>query len=128
MPIAFIWEEKFNVGDDEINRQHKYIFELANKVQNATLYESGKYIMELFKYSGTHFKHEEQQMKEVGFPGLYKHIELHDELITKLSEISLNFIKTEQEFTDFKNFIYNWITQHILADDMKYFEFEKLKK
>ena len=127
MSITFIWEEKFNVGDDAINKQHQYLFEIGNNIQQAKLHEAGKYVMKLFSYTKNHFKAEEAHMKSLGYPDLDKHREIHDNLITKLSEITADSISTEEEFSGFKSFVYEWLTRHILNEDMKYFEFEKSK-
>ncbi|MBN2281521.1 MAG: hemerythrin family protein [Candidatus Marinimicrobia bacterium] len=128
MAVTFVWEERFNVGDEEINRQHQYMFELANQIQLSNLDQAGKNIMRLFNYTREHFRHEEEHMQAIGFPDLKRHIELHNDLISKLSEISLNFIKNDEELYRFKQFIFQWMTEHIMHEDLKYFSFDKEQK
>ncbi|MFP4548408.1 MAG: bacteriohemerythrin [Fidelibacterota bacterium] len=123
MGIKFIWENKYNVGDEEINNQHQYIFQLGNEIQEAPLNDAGRYVLKLIRYSKKHFIHEEAHMKTIGFPELERHKELHDKLIAKLGDISADFIKNEDEFAAFKNFLYQWLIDHILYEDKKYFDF-----
>ena len=125
MSIAFIWNEKYDVGNEEINQQHQYLFEIGNQIQNAELTEAGKYVMKMFKYTKDHFSKEEAHMKALGFPELEEHKELHEKLITKLSEVSAGFIKNQDEFTRFKTFVYEWLTKHILYEDKKYFDYSR---
>ncbi len=123
MAIKFIWEDKYNVGDEEINRQHQFLFELGNEIQDAHINDAGRYVMKLIRYSKDHFINEEAHMKKIGFPEVERHKKLHDELVAKLSEISANFIKDEEDFVKFKSFVYQWLTEHILHEDKKYFDF-----
>jgi hemerythrin len=125
MTNFFVWDEKYDVGDDVINNQHKNLFEIANNIQQAKMYESGKYVMQLFTYTKKHFRTEEDHMEAIGFPELEKHRVLHDNLIIKLSEISVNFIQNEEDFQKFKDFVFNWMNTHVLKEDMKYFEYSK---
>ncbi len=123
MGVSFIWKEKYNVGDQEINRQHKYLFQLGNEIQEAHINDAGRYVMKLIRYSKDHFAHEEDHMETIGYPNLEQHKKLHDELVAKLSEISANFIKDDDEFAKFKSFLFQWLTDHILYEDKKYFDF-----
>ena len=125
MPNLFIWDEKYDVGDDVINEQHQALFAIANNIQKSELQEAGRYVMKLFKYSKEHFRTEEDHMESIGYPELEAHRELHDNLITKLSEISVNFIQNGEDFQKFKDFVYAWLNNHVLKEDKKYFEFSK---
>ncbi len=127
MAIAFIWDEKYNVGDKTINKQHQQLFKIGNEIQYAKLSEAGKYVMKLLKYTKNHFAHEEAYMKKNDYPELEQHKEMHDELIIKLGEISSGFINNEDDFAQFKSFVYEWLTNHILHEDKKFFEYEKGK-
>jgi hemerythrin len=126
MSIQFIWEDKYSVGNPTIDNQHKGMFELGNdlpEVLNAQ--EIKPIIMRLYKYTREHFSLEEEMMKSIRFPLLAEHITLHEEVISKLNETSSRPFNTDKEVLRFKQFIYGWLIEHILSEDMQYFKFSQ---
>ena len=126
MSIQFIWENKYSVGNSKIDNQHKEMFKLGNdlpEVLNAQ--EINPIIMRLYKYTREHFSLEEEMMKSIKFPLLTEHITLHEELISKLNEISSRPFNTDKEVLRFKEFVYGWLIEHILYEDMQYFKFNQ---
>ena len=79
-----------------------------------------KIIMDLYKHTRLHFDFEEQMMREIGFPNVEEHRELHNGLITKLNDISTHSFDDDQSVADFKKFIYNWVFDHIMNQDKEY--------
>lgn len=124
MTDRYTWEDKYSVGDDEIDNQHKQLFAIANSVENHhEKSEIAKSIMELYKYTRIHFQAEEQMMRDVGFPEYREHQLLHDNLITKLNEISNQEFDKAEDGRKFIDFVFNWLTDHILHQDMAYCRF-----
>ena len=69
MSIQFVWEEKFSVGNEDIDTQHKGLFSLGNELFEASRTQSIKpIIMRLYKYTREHFSSEEEMMKRIGYP------------------------------------------------------------
>jgi hemerythrin len=128
MAITFEWNDSYTVGNEEIDKQHKYLFELGNRLPEVAD-EDGIHhlIMDLFKYTREHFATEEEMMRSIGYPNLDEHIQLHDDLISKLSTISENEFTTDAEIYKFKEFVYLWLSKHILEEDNKYFVFNQNK-
>ncbi len=120
MSVKFEWNDKFSVGKEEIDKQHQYLFSLGNKIQEADKNEGKHYIMELFKYTKAHFGEEEKHMKEIGFTELKEHMEKHNDLITNLSNVAEEYSGTQENINKIAVFLYNWLTDHILTEDMKY--------
>ena len=128
MSITFLWEDKYSVGNPDIDGQHKKIFAISNSISiDMVKEEINPILMELFRYTRQHFRDEEKMMKEIGYPKVDEHRILHDDLITKLSEVSVKSFETNQSVIDFKKFVYDWITDHILVNDMDYFRFNQEK-
>jgi len=126
MSVIFIWEEKYCVGNPDIDEQHKKIFKIANSLTDDMSEQYIKIIlMELFNFTREHFSDEEKMMKEIGYPKIDKQRQLHDELITKLSKMSVKSFDTSQSVLGFKKFIYDWIIDHILIHDMDYFYYNQ---
>lgn len=66
-------------------------------------------------------------MKEIGFPLLEEHTKLHDDLLKALIATLNNIFASKKSVEDFQNFVYEWITDHILNHDKKYFDYSKSK-
>ena len=84
-----------------------------------------KCIMSLFKYTREHFEAEEKLLVAIDYPKLEEHRHLHEDLISHLVKVSEDGVKDEQALLDFKEFAYNWITDHILQQDHQYLKFVK---
>ena len=58
--MQFLWDDSYNIGNKKIDAQHQFVFELAEKMINATAKsELIKYFMMLYQHIGEHFKEEE---------------------------------------------------------------------
>ena len=126
MGIVFVWNEKYAVGETKLDNQHRYLFDLGNKIESANESEAKAYIMKLYKYAIAHFTAEETHMKKIKYPDLENHRKLHDKFITDLNLIAENF--SNESFEKFKSFLYSWLIQHILNEDNKYFLFSNSRK
>ena len=125
MSVKFLWEERYSVGNSKLDQQHQRLFGLGNDIQDASIKEAKKYIMELYKHTREHFKCEEDHMKEIEFPDVKQHKEMHNGLITRLNEIVEKDFGSDESFNRFKAFLYDWLINHILNQDKKYFDFYK---
>ena len=124
MSIQFIWDDKYCVGNDVIDEQHKELFALGNAIPDVTNSQDiKKIVMQLFKYTREHFAYEEAMMKSSGFPLMDEHRTLHEDLITKLSDISAEQLETDDAIWDFKKFVHAWLVDHIVHEDGKFFTF-----
>jgi len=129
MSIRFLWEYKYSVGNSKIDEQHRSMFEIANELDMiVSLRDVKTVIIKLFKYTREHFSYEEKMMEAIKYPALREHQEAHEKLITKLSEISTHSFDSQDDFDAFKEFIYNWLINHILDVDQRYCKFKKKEK
>ena len=128
MAIVFDWREEYAVGNDELDNQHKYLFRLGNDIQNAEIGNIKKYVMELYKYTREHFQQEEEHMKTILFPDLENHRSLHNKLLSDLNTVSEDFDQKSDSVEKFKAFFFTWLTDHILQQDKKYFDFSHQDK
>ncbi|MHC4884374.1 MAG: bacteriohemerythrin [Planctomycetota bacterium] len=123
--MKFIWTNEYSVGVEELDRQHQHLFGLGNTIEDATLDKAKGYVMELYKYAREHFAAEEVHMAEIGFPALPEHRELHNRLCEDFNNTIENGFASEQEFDQFKLFLYGWLTNHVMKFDRRYFDFAK---
>ncbi len=121
------WNDNFKLGNEQIDSQHKKLFELLSEFITACLDGSdAENIQEtlnfLVDYTVIHFNSEEELQLLYKYPDYEKHKQLHEnfkvtvgELIEKFNakgsstELSLNVSKT----------IVRWLVSHIMQEDKK---------
>ena len=129
MSIKLIWNDSCSVGNKKLDNQHKRMFDLANSLpEHLGQQLIDRIIMDLYKHTNEHFTLEEQMMQEIGYPKIDEHKELHNDLITKLNNISTQSFNDDQSVFDFKKFIYYWVIDHIINNDRDYFRFARQKQ
>lgn len=119
------WKEQYKLGVDSIDEQHMELFGLVNNLAFADVHSIKLSVMELFSYTRRHFHQEEELMAKEQYLGLDHHRNLHDKLIAELSEITRNGLNEEGEVERFRQFVGNWLKEHILNDDMDFVRFHK---
>lgn len=117
----FKWNDTYKLNNDQVDNQHQKLFTIANELFSTPLGDkTNALIMELYKYTRYHFSSEEELMKENNFPLLEEHKKLHGKLIDQLNILSENGISSEDEFTELKLFVWNWLKNHVMIEDNKY--------
>ena len=116
----FKWSKEFEVDNEDINEQHKNLFELGNDIFKSNYKDCKPLVMAMFKYARIHFMLEEEYMKEINFAGLEDHKKVHALMIHKLNKVTENQITNKFEFEEVQKLIWVWITQHIMKKDKEY--------
>jgi len=120
-PPFFIWKNEYSSGNTTVDDQHKHLFKLGNDLFYAD-YDSGRhYIMEFYKYTRYHFESEEKLMEECSYPAIDAHKKIHEQLIADLNDIADNYFNNAEQFDQFKQFVYRWLTHHIISEDLEIF-------
>ncbi len=118
MKEIFVWDDKYNIGIDEIDAQHRNLFQLANRLQDdlpqGRLQEE---LMSLYRHTREHFKAEEALMRDSGYPSYLEHRGQHDALLDKLNELAAEVVKDPAKLPTFRDFVGDWIKQHMLSHD-----------
>ena len=121
------WKDDYKIGVEEIDEQHKRLFEIANRAYE--LLEDkfciDKYskivdiLEELNDYTVYHFKTEEEYMMGIGYKRFLSQKVEHDEFVKKLSDIDFDKIDEDQNkyILGILDFAVNWIAEHILTKD-----------
>jgi len=129
MSIIFEWDNSFSVANEEIDQQHKMLFNLASSIgDDLNQQRIEQNIVVLYKYTREHFAAEEQMMQKINYPKFEEHKELHKNLITKLNTISAKPFEDDESVYDFITFVYDWLTHHILNKDMDFMRFAQDKR
>lgn len=121
--------EEYVTGIDLIDREHKELFRLSDKVYQMAKqgvsendYEEIISILdELKKYSQEHFADEEEYMEKIGYAGLDAQKRAHQAFIAEIEDVNIEDIKnnTQEYFQSLTEFLVGWLINHILYMDKK---------
>jgi hemerythrin-like metal-binding protein len=122
----FQWDEKYSVGIQSIDSQHKEIFAYLNRLLDAMKVGQAdkviyQIVIELEKYSIIHFQKEEFFFRRFNYSGTKEHIQEHQYFIQKVASLKSELRAGKNAFSiDLLNFLKNWIENHILVVDKAY--------
>lgn len=125
------FESRFLVGIEQIDREHRQLFEIAGKVydglgtSDADAKDAARdAITQLLDYTATHFASEEALMEAAAYPGLEEHRKLHRHLLSQAHDMEMRAEFDEQYVpVELSHFLYNWLVEHIHANDKKFGEY-----
>jgi hemerythrin len=127
MHKLFQWSSKYELGCQVIDAQHQYLFSLAHQL-NAVDIESSKILIKnLFRYCKVHFVQEEQHMAAHQYPNLFFHKKLHRDILRDLNNIARQGILELEALHKFCLFFLNWLSIHVLQEDMHYVSYFNTK-
>lgn len=118
------WSDQYLVGDELIDRQHRYLFDLINAFHDAFVErrerrEVLRLLTQLIEYAESHFEAEERIMRESCYPGLERHHHAHVRLYEQIFELNAKLEDRSLNPTyDTIAFLRNWLSDHILGNDL----------
>jgi len=130
--MAFIvWEDKYSIGNSEIDEQHKKLLELINildacinlpDVSKLSLYKDT--LDKLVDYINFHFSSEEKYMREINYPEYEFHRKAHYTFVKKVMQsVKYDFSEKDKDieikYRELLVFLKNWLVMHILIVDKK---------
>lgn len=127
MENRLVWEERFNIGVEIIDKEHRNLFKIINKLfEFKDDDEKSKWAcqegIKFFKsHAVKHFADEEEYMRSISYGGLETHCRLHKDFRDKI----LPVLERELEQTDYSmdamvHFIgvcTGWLIGHTLIED-----------
>ncbi|MBF0194000.1 MAG: hemerythrin family protein [Magnetococcales bacterium] len=116
------WTDKYLVGLEEIDSQHKRKIRLVNNILTACYRHQPKeqiivYMKELVKYAEWHFKTEESLMELYNYPLMNEHKEEHTNLINSLLDCQKNYNTSIIPFQKMYEFYFAWFGGHAFSSD-----------
>ncbi len=126
-----LWNEKFAFGIKVIDEQHKRLYDLMDQTNALILdvedgidcYDEIEAVLhELESYTIYHFKDEERIMFKAGYEDFAEHKVEHDAFVAKIRETLTSDLDFQQEgvLRNLSEFLFEWVSNHILATDVKY--------
>jgi hemerythrin len=122
--IGLYWSDRFTVGNEKIDNEHKVFMDLVRSSSaaidshNDTEYV-GRYLEELKLYAHFHFFSEETIMINSGYPNYESHRQAHLELLDTLDKKICEYKKNTESGESLIEFIYEWFVSHIMTVDKK---------
>jgi hemerythrin len=126
----FEFTEDCLIGIEEIDNEHRHLFELINRGMELLEYhgEGDSYdeiralIAELENYAEVHFEHEEKYMEEIKDPGLVSQRIQHGIFKSRVCNWTFADKDTSQEqrelLEEMMNYMVKWLYNHIIGSDM----------
>lgn len=126
----FAFTEDCLIGIEQIDEEHRYLFELLGRVHNlvSTDYQSDYYqkikdvLAELDNYAEQHFANEEAYMEQIRDPELILQRTQHAffrERILMFDLANIDDLTEQRELLDeLVNFLAKWLYRHILSSDI----------
>ncbi len=121
------WKDDYCIGVEEIDNQHKKLFEIANGIykllKNDVYLDKYDRIVslldELKDYTVYHFKTEEDYMHGIGYKKLLSHKVQHDDFIEKINDVDYQKVDESQQayLLELLDFVAAWIVHHIIEND-----------
>ena len=128
-----VWSEKLSVGVKLFDEQHRMLIITLNKIiKDPMVTTKSKTVSEILKdmtrYAQEHFKSEEKLMVKHGYPQIEQHKSQHQEFrgkVTELGKATTYGIDVVPQVL--LEFLQQWLTQHIMHEDMEYKPFFEKK-
>ena len=117
------WEPKYSVHLEELDAQHRKLFEITNELVDA--WEGGgdafPVLKALVDYLSIHFHTEHMAMKKAEYPGFLGHSHEHQAFNEKMGD----FIKSYRDesptlMSDMVVYLRNWVFTHTCEIDQVY--------
>jgi hemerythrin len=120
------WTDNMSVGVEKIDKEHRGLIDLINQLHSEMLAGRSKDALgtvldKLVSYTKSHFMTEEVLFKAHGYPQAAAHKKEHDALTTKAlglqKDCKAGSVVISAPVLDF---LKDWLTNHILKQDMAY--------
>lgn len=127
--MGIVWTKDMVIDEGIIDADHQVLIEIINQFERIPSRSLNNAVLlaileKLEKYTEMHFGREERLQELVQFGLRFPHLKAHQGLIKTLENLKAKLSETKPEdieaFTvKLKQFLADWLTNHILVHDMK---------
>ncbi len=121
------WSKTYKLGIRSVDNDHRELFNLVNEYERAIRGNLPQPAVEatlkaLEVYVIEHFRREEKYLAAAKYPGLSEHRGHHADLRLDLAAFQADYTTSPEDFDhqEFLNFLKEWLTDHILSEDIAY--------
>ncbi|KAI0215503.1 Myohemerythrin [Lamellibrachia satsuma] len=112
VPDPYVWDESFRVFYDNIDDEHKAIFEAIFACSKNP--SSADLITKLYKVTEHHFVDEEGMMKKTKYSDLANHQKIHNDFLKRIKTLKAPLDGASVSWAK------QWLVGHIKGIDFKY--------
>lgn len=127
MDSQLVWQDEFNIGVEEIDKEHRRLFRIINKLMTAAE-DSDNYrrtcqegIKFFHGHAIKHFDDEELYMAAMGYEGLERHKKIHkgfrEDTLPALEQELEQSGHSQEAIEHFLGVCTGWLISHTLTDD-----------
>jgi hemerythrin len=127
--MAFIiWTDEISVND-EIDAQHKKLFDIVNELHASVTAGAERSTLanifnELIDYTINHFQTEERYFVDLSYPDAQVHKKEHDDLTEEVVKLQSQFVEGDLVISfELLDFLYDWLMKHTSESDIKFRRF-----
>lgn len=123
-----VWNDRYKLGVDFIDKEHKILFSTMNKLLKLSEdVEKSEWVCQegvkfLKNHSIEHFEHEEEYMRSIGYSEYEVHKRLHDDFKEKtLPALECEMEEMKYSTESVRHFLgvcIGWVISHTLTEDM----------
>lgn len=125
------WDDSLKLDNEEIDQQHKKLFELVSNLVSYCLDGSDTEKLQetldfLVNYTVNHFYYEEKLQIQYNYPGYVKHKEMHENFKKTVGELVARFQESGSSADlskDVNKIVVKWLINHIQREDKKIGDF-----
>lgn len=136
------WKPSMSVEEPTIDAQHKKLVAGINQLHAVAV--PGKELSKVREgihfaedYVREHFSYEQEYMEKINFPGLNKHIRIHEKFIEFFNDFKKDLdrtISSKDTLVSYavsallekcRKYMANWLQNHMLKEDQKYHKYAK---
>ncbi len=127
MENQLVWKEEYNIGVDVIDKEHKRLFKIINKLfkfgeeEKKSQWACQEGIKYFKDHAMQHFSEEEEYMQSIGYEGYEVHKSIHEGFRLKtLPALEEELEQTEYSADAVKHFLgvcAGWLIGHTLTED-----------
>ena len=124
MAIGIKWDEKFEIGHERIDFEHRIFVGLIRDLSlehdaNPHGPRGERILRELYKYAEFHFVSEENIMADVGYPDLAEHQRSHQIILAELQNRTHQLLAGQATADGIVAFLYQWFALHTTTEDKR---------
>lgn len=118
------WSDDLRIDGGVVDAEHRTLIDLANRViatedVRGRLDEFRQLVKSLFRYMENHFDHEEELMRESGYPELERHAARHREIVRDMNELLRRQRDINEYAAALQQYMVDWVVTHIMQEDKK---------
>lgn len=122
------WSADLEIGIKEIDSQHRWLFELTNRLHRAINSNKSDQsdiedaLEQLVDYSMNHFIIEEELFERLGYPESEAHKAQHNVFCRNVMDLLVRHDRGDIVHTEMLELLKNWLLEHICKVDKAYVE------